>query len=186
MCRAKRLYSFFGTLEWLVLPSEIERRKNKARRIIRRSISHYKTSASSARAVRKNDRENVWLHTRNDFRAFTKDATPKTLQIQCSERPLAQNVLCLSSGMMLAVSVAQTTISRSCRARFPASLGSLNAAAESQQLGRILALFGGPRAARGCGSLRSPGAPRFARPEHLASLGQAELRRWLSSAGSSA
>ena len=91
---------FFGTLEWLVLSSEIERRKNKARRIIRLSISHYKTSASSARAERKNDRENVWLHTRNDFRAFTKDATPKTLQIQCSERPLAQNVLCLSSGMM--------------------------------------------------------------------------------------
>ena len=109
MCRAKRLYSFFGTLEWLVLSSEIERRKNKARRIIRRSISHYKTSASSARAERKNDRENVWLHTRNDFRAFTKDATPKTLQIQCSERPLAQNVLCLPSGMMLAVSVTQTT-----------------------------------------------------------------------------
>ena len=73
MCRAKRLYSFFGTLEWLVLSSEIERRKNKARRIIRLSISHYKTSASSARAERKNDRENVWLHTRNDFRAFTKE-----------------------------------------------------------------------------------------------------------------
>ena len=81
MRRAKRLYSFFGTLEWLVLSSEIERRKNKARRIIRLSISHYKISASSARAERKNDRENVWLHTRNDFRAFTKDTTPKTLQI---------------------------------------------------------------------------------------------------------
>ena len=35
----------------------------------------------------------------------------------------------------------------------------------------------------GGASLRSDGAPRFARTEHLASLGQAELRKWLSSVG---
>ena len=66
---------------------------------------------------------------------------------------------------MLAVSVAQTTISRTCRARFPADAGSLDAAAESRQLSRILALLGGPREARG--RLTAPGAlrrrPRFAR-----------------------
>ena len=55
--------------------------------------------------------------------------------------------------------------SRMCFARMPADPGSLYAAAESQQLSRILAFLGGPREARG--RLTAPGAlrrrPRFAR-----------------------
>ena len=72
---------------------------------------------------------------------------------------------------------------------FPPTTGSLDAAAESRQLGRILALLGGPREARG--RLTAPGAlrrrppsaaaalraaPRFVR-RSLASLGWAELRK---------
>ena len=61
--------------------------------------------------------------------------------------------------------------SRTCRARFPADLGSLDAAAESRQLNRILALSGDPREARerqNVGRFRRPAAlraagPRFAR-----------------------
>ena len=71
-----------------------------------------------------------------------------------------------------------------CRAQVPADPGCLYAAAESRQLSRILAFLGGPREARG--RLTAPGAlrrrPRFAR-RGLASLGLAELRKWLSSAG---
>ena len=70
---------------------------------------------------------------------------------------------------------------------FPPSTGSLDAAAELRQLGRILALLGGPREARG--RLTAPGAlrrrPRFAQ-QGLASLGLAELRKWLNSVGTNA
>ena len=63
---------------------------------------------------------------------------------------------------------------------FPPTTGSLDAAALSRQLGRILALLGGPREARG--RLTAPGAlrrrPRFAR-QGLASLGLVELREVL-------
>ena len=62
------------------------------------------------------------------------------------------------------------------------------------QSSRIPAFVCGPREARGQrlaslgvggggASLRSDGAPRFARTDDLASLGQAELRKWLSSVG---
>ena len=80
-------------------------------------------------------------------------------------------------------------ISRTCRARFPADPGCLDAAAESRQLSRILAFLGGPREARGRLRRRAPyGAgrlrrrPLFAR-QGLASLGLAKLRKWLNSAG---
>ena len=54
--------------------------------------------------------------------------------------------------------------SRSCRARFPASHGSLYAAVYSRQLSRILACL--------AALARLGVTPRFARPKHLASLGR--------------
>ena len=66
--------------------------------------------------------------------------------------------------------------SRTCRARFPADQGSLYAAAESLQLSRILALLGGPRAARGRLRRRPPSAAAAFRAVGFASLGLAELR----------
>ena len=80
-------------------------------------------------------------------------------------------------------------ISRTCRARFPADPGCLDAAAESLHLIRILVFLGGPREARGrlrrrvpYGACRLRRRPRFARLG-LASLGLAELRKLLKSAG---
>ena len=70
-------------------------------------------------------------------------------------------------------------VSRTCRARFPADQGSLYAAAESRQLSRILALLGGPRAARGRLRRRPPSAAAALRAVGLASLGLAELRKCL-------
>ena len=55
-------------------------------------------------------------------------------------------------------------VSRSCRARFPASHGSLYAAVYSRQLSRILACL--------AALARLGVTPRFARPKHLASLGR--------------
>ena len=84
---------------------------------------------------------------------------------------------------------------RTCRARFPADRKMLIRSVFVRfQSSRIPAFVCGPREARGQrlaslgvggggASLRSDGAPRFARTEHLASLGQAELRKWLSSVG---
>ena len=54
--------------------------------------------------------------------------------------------------------------SRSCRARFPADHGRLDAAVESRQLNRILACL--------AALARLGVTPRFARPKHLASLGR--------------
>ena len=54
--------------------------------------------------------------------------------------------------------------SRSCRARFPASHGSLYAAVYSRQLSRIPACL--------AALARLGVTPRFARPKHLASLGR--------------
>ena len=62
-----------------------------------------------------------------------------------------------------------------CRARFPADQSSLDAAAESRQLSRILALSGDPREARerqNVGRLRRPAALRAAEPR-FARLGLA-------------
>ena len=59
-------------------------------------------------------------------------------------------------------------VSRTCRARFPADPGCLDAAAESRQLSRILALLGGPREARG--RLTAPGALRRRPPSAAAAL----------------
>ena len=53
------------------------------------------------------------------------------------------------------------------------------AAAESRQLNRILALLGGPRAARGRLRRRPPSAAAALRAVGLASLGLAELRKCL-------
>ena len=100
-------------------------------------------------------------------------------------------VLFLGGPAMLAIVLLHGVckLSRTCRARFPADPGCLDAAAESRQLSRILAFLGGPREARGRLRRRAPyGAgrlrrrPRFAR-QGLASLGLAKLRKWLSSAG---
>ena len=55
-------------------------------------------------------------------------------------------------------------VSRSCRARFPASHGSLYAAVYSRQLSRIPACL--------AALARLGVTPRFARPKHLASLGR--------------
>ena len=59
---------------------------------------------------------------------------------------------------------AKLCISRSCRARFPADHGRLDAAVESRQLNRILACL--------AALARLGVTPRFARPKHLASLGR--------------
>ena len=86
-------------------------------------------------------------------------------------------------------------LSRTCRARFPADRKMLIRSVFVRfQSSRIPAFVCGPREARGQRlaslgvggggtSLRSDGAPRFARTENLASLGQAELRKWLNSVG---
>ena len=116
--------------------------------------------------------KHVWHCTRNGFGA-------RKLPAESTPRP---NVLYLSSGTPQG---AQTIVSCSCRARFPADQSCLDATSlvaasrdESLLLFEALARLGG--------RLRLPGAlrrrPRFARLG-LASLGLAELRKWLSSAG---
>ena len=68
---------------------------------------------------------------------------------------------CMASA---AEQVLQIIESRSCRARFPADHGRLDAAVESRQLNRILACL--------AALARLGVTPRFARPKHLASLGR--------------